>query len=154
MGHGGEMVQVCHLGMPMIFTDMQSSAGKTSIQVSSWLPNSQRAMFSIAGNQLCRSFFLFSLAQPQAQVRMFPPLTWKGSATGSSAAAAEFWGWVLKYLGWRPGREKRNVKKGTLSIEKAGGVSPTMGCFLGSFTEQAFLFGDKKSVINTLLIVC
>lgn len=45
VGCEGEMIPVSHLGMSMFFPDMQSSVGSSSIQVSSWLPNSQRAMF-------------------------------------------------------------------------------------------------------------
>lgn len=39
------MIQVSYLGMSVFFPDMQRSIGSSSVQVSSWLPNSQRAVF-------------------------------------------------------------------------------------------------------------
>lgn len=74
VGHGGELVQILHLGMSTFFTDMQSSVGNSSIEVSSWLPN-QAAMFPI----LVISYAEVSSSSPQSQfqsqIRMFPHLT-------------------------------------------------------------------------------
>lgn len=71
---------------------------------------SRELCFLFHGSSLLK-FLSLLLIPSQAQIRMLPPLTWKGSARGVSAAPIKIWVWVLKYSGWRPGEEKRNMKK-------------------------------------------
>lgn len=72
----------------------------------------EAALFrSVVGSQIPRELcFLFHgssvlkflpllLTQSQAQIRMLPSLTWKGSATGRSVAPAKIWVWVLQNPG-------------------------------------------------------
>lgn len=146
------MVPVCHLGTSVFFTVMQSSAGSSSIQVGSRLSNSQRAKFPILGI----SYAEVSSSSPHSlSLRLrwgFPTLYIEGLCHWQVCSKILRLSLEICWLETR--RREKKQEKGTLGIEKAGKVSATVGCFLGFFMEQAFLFGEKKSIIITLLIVC
>lgn len=108
-------------------------------------PKFPESYVSYPGDQLCRSFFLFSsLAQAQAQDKDVPTPYVGGLCHRRVCSTC----WMLRLgleISWvETRRREKNHEKGTVVVEKAGRVSPNMGCFLGSFMEQDVLFWEKK----------
>lgn len=122
------MILVSHLGMSIFFPNVQSSVGSNSLQVCSWLPNSQRAIFLIPWI-ICAevsSSSPHSISGPNQDV---PTSYMEMFCHREVCSAHQILGLSLEISWVETRRREKKHEKAVLSVEKARRASTLIGCF-------------------------